>query len=57
MQLFGTRFHVTLGGLQLRVGISVEDQSDPQSSEPPEAAYYVAPFARHVNGERQEVVR
>jgi hypothetical protein len=28
VQIFGTRFHITLGDLQLRIGLSLEDQSD-----------------------------
>jgi hypothetical protein len=28
MQIFGTRFQITLGDLQLRIGLSLENQSD-----------------------------
>jgi hypothetical protein len=57
VQLLGTRFHITLGGLQLRVGISLEDQSEAQPSEAPDTRYRVEPFASRYNVERQETVR
>jgi hypothetical protein len=57
VQLLGTRFHITLGGLQLRVGISLEDQSEAQPSEAPDSRYRVEPFASRYNVERQETVR
>jgi hypothetical protein len=28
MQIFGTRFHVNIGSLQLQIGLSVDDRRD-----------------------------
>ncbi len=33
MQIFGTRFHITLGGLRLSIGLSLDDQSDSGAGE------------------------
>jgi len=53
-QLFGTRFSITIGNYQLRIGMSLENQGEEGTCSAADSPMYVGPEVRRPGDTRLE---